>query len=86
MYLHDVINIVNRNVLSCKHVSIIYVLYVLLICAPTQQTELLYTVIVVLNLGSKKGTHFWDQKGHFLSRYLIMRAPNFAAPRPCSAQ
>ena len=25
---------------------------------------------VVLNLGSKKGTHFWGQKGHFLSRNL----------------
>ena len=44
-----------------------------------------YTILV-LNLGSKKGTHFWDQKGHFLSRNLIMRAPNFAAPRRCSAQ
>ena len=28
----------------------------------------------------KKGTRFWGQKGHFLPRNLIMRAPNFVAP------
>ena len=40
---------------------------------------------VVLNLGSEKGTHFLGQKGHFLSRNLILRAHYFAAPRHCAA-
>ena len=44
-----------------------------------------WTVRVVLNLGSKKCTHFLGQKGHFLSQNLILRAHDFAAPRHYAA-
>ena len=40
---------------------------------------------IVLNLGSEKGTHFLGQKGHFLSRNLILRAHYFAAPQHYAA-
>ena len=40
---------------------------------------------LVLNLGSEKGTHFLGQKGHFLSRNLILRAHYFAVPRHYAA-
>ena len=66
----------NWDINVVKNITCIYVYW--------KHCRVIYTFIV-LNLGSKKGTHFWGQKGHFLSRNLIMRAPDFAAPRRCSA-
>ena len=62
------------------HTHLYYNIIQVFIDRPPSPTVLYFPL--VLNLGSEKGTHFLGQKGHFLSRNLILRARVLAnAPR-----